>query len=197
MANEIEIMRVLRLLPLGKLVVQVGNKRYERLADLPAGPDRQRAMAAIGELIVFAGGYQTLVDDGVAPPLVPPVANPRPGTGPLNEQQQAFLGSLKQEPISPSTANTPRRPLMQRTLSSTATPVQPPSQIDIAAQVNEILQRHLGQRPHLVGRQVRLIVGPAGLRIDVDGVLYDNPNKIPDQEIQGLIKTALREWDRV
>lgn len=197
MANEIEIMRVLRLLPLGKLVVQVGNKRYERLADLPSGPDRQRALAAIGELIVFAGGYQNLVDDGVAPPLVPPTATSRPITGPLNEQQQAFLGSLKQEPA-PLPANTAaRRPLMQRTKSPTATPPQPPSQMDIAAQVNDILQRHLGRHPHLANRQVRLIVGPAGLRIDVDGTLYDNPNKIPDQEVQGLIKTALREWDRI
>ena len=69
MQREIEIMRVLRTPPMGKLVVNYSDKRYESISDVPEANVRQLLHAAIGELITFAGGYQQLVDAGVAPPL--------------------------------------------------------------------------------------------------------------------------------
>ena len=77
MQNEVEIMRVLRVPPMGKLVVSFNGQRYESIAELSEENVRQLMQAAIGELITFAGGYQTLVDAGVAPSLAAPqAANP-------------------------------------------------------------------------------------------------------------------------
>lgn len=198
MQTEIEVMRVLRVPPLGKLVVQVGNRRHEKLEELPAGAAQQRIMAAIGELITFAGGYQALVDAGLAPALATESAGSM-ADALLAERQAAFLNSLeqkKEESLSPPPPPSPRRlPLLGRTPPpppTAATPV-----MDIAAQINAILQRHLESTPQLAGRRVRLVSGATGtLQIDVDGRHYENPGQIPDGDIQALIKRALHEWDK-
>lgn len=201
MQTEIEVMRVLRVPPLGKLVVQVGNQRYTRLEELPAGAVQQRVMAAIGELITFAGGYQALVDAGLAP-AIDFAADGSMADALLAERQVAFLNALEKKkeetaaPAPPPAANPRRLSLLGRaappTPPATATPT-----MDIAAQINAILQRHLETTPQLAGRRVRLVSGATGtLQIDVDGRYYENPGQIPDSDVQTLIKRALHEWDK-
>ena len=65
MKNEIEMMRVLRVPPMGKLVVDANEERYATLADVTNPKVRQRLLAAIGELVDFCGGYKVLEDAGV------------------------------------------------------------------------------------------------------------------------------------
>lgn len=201
MQTEIEVMRILRVPPLGKLVVQVGNQRYTRLEELPAGAVQQRVMAAIGELIAFAGGYQALVDAGLAP-AIGFAADGSMAEALLVERQAAFLNTLEQKkeetaaPAPPPAANPRRLSLLGR-----AAPPAPPATatptMDIAAQINAILQRHLETTPQLTGRRVRLVSGVTGtLQIDVDGRYYENPGQIPDSDVQALIKRALHEWDK-
>lgn len=211
MQTEIEVMRVLRVPPLGKLVVQIGNRRHEKLEELPAGAMQQRVMAAIGELIVFAGGYQALVDAGLAPAIssitADAAANAAANAGSmadalLAERQAAFLNSLEQKkeetgtPTLPPTPHPRRFPLLGRTAPPPPPTATTPA-MDIAAQINTILQRHLEATPQLAGRRVRLVSGAAGtLQIDVDGRYYENPGQIPDRDVQALIKRALHEWDK-
>ncbi len=201
MQTEIEVMHVLRVPPLGKLVVQVGNQRYTKLEELPAGAVQQRVMAAIGELIAFAGGYQALVDAGLAP-AIDFAADGSMADALLAERQAAFLNTLEQKkeetaaPAPPPAANPRRLSLLGR-----AAPPAPPATVtptmDIAAQINAILQRHLETTPQLTGRRVRLVSGTTGtLQIDVDGRYYENPGQIPDSDVQALIKRALHEWDK-
>ena len=202
MQTEIEVMRVLRVPPLGKLVVQIGNKRYEKLEELPAGAIPQRVLAAIGELIAFAGGYHALVDAGLAPAISSGASAGSAVDSLLNERQAAFLNSLEQKkeesgtPTLPPAPNRHRFPLLGRT-----TPPPPPAAVtpivDITAQINAILQRHLETTPQLAGRRVRLVSGTTGaLQIDVDGRYYENPGQIPDSDVQALIKKALHDWDK-
>lgn len=201
MQTEIEVMHVLRVPPLGKLVVQVGNQRYTKLEELPAGAVQQRVMAAIGELIAFAGGYQALVDAGLAP-AIGFAADGNMADALLAERQAAFLNTLEQKkeetaaPAPPPAANPRRLSLLGR-----AAPPAPPATVtptmDIAAQINAILQRHLETTPQLTGRRVRLVSGTTGtLQIDVDGRYYENPGQIPDSDVQALINRALHEWDK-
>ena len=51
MRRELEVMRVLRVPPLGKLVVEVDNVRYENLAEITDEKAKRVLLAAIGELI--------------------------------------------------------------------------------------------------------------------------------------------------
>jgi hypothetical protein len=217
MANELELMRVLRVMPLGKLVVDVAGARYQRLSDVPEEEIRRRLVAAIGELIVFAGGYQVLLDAGVAPPLAVPttqaaaVAQPAAVPGaPLSmeEQQARFLQSLEKQRDATSAAAPPRGgPNLLGGLVKQAPPPPPPPAIleptlakdrplTIIEQIDIILQKHLAMDPQLSRRDIRMESAlNGGLRIKIDGNYYEHPNSIPEKEVQLVIKMALKEWD--
>lgn len=97
MRDEIEVMRVVRVPPMGKLVIQAGGQRFEKLNEIQSEKVKQRVLAAIGELITFAGGYRALENDGLAPPLEPPQgrAAREAEEEPLTPAQEAFLASLE------------------------------------------------------------------------------------------------------
>ena len=218
MRNEIEIMRVLRIPPLGKLVVEVNEQRYEDLTQITDSKLKQRVMAAIGELVTFVGGYQNLVDVGVAPALNPVVATTavadetQESVSPdLARQREAFLAQLeaqraelaaqpprgglrlfiKAEPV------TNAQPLVAFTETGDVKPVsEPPKPQSIAEQIDAILQKHLDADPTMSGRIIHLRQNAAGgLRIEVDGKDYDKPADIADKDVQMVIKTAVKEWN--
>jgi hypothetical protein len=196
---------------MGKLVVEVGGTRYQKLSDLPAGELRRRLEAAIGELIVFAGGYQILVDAGFAPPLATAPSAGRPAestTLSLEEQQARFLQSLERQRDQTASAVTPRPASnLLGGLGRQAPPTPPPPPVDeptptadrpltIIDQIDQILQKHLAADPRLSQRDIRM--EPAlsgGLRIKIDGRYYEHPSEIPEKEVQLAIKMALKEWD--
>lgn len=200
MDNEIEVMRVLRLPPMGKLVVEVNGHRFERLSEIPNAGARQRLMAAIGELIVFTDGYNTLVDAGVAPPLQ--VQSSKPGTQQeanpdIEAQRAAFLASLERERdsllVQANLAPDPSH------LISAAARDEPPAieqPTGIASQIDSILQKHLRAEPKFEGRSIHIEPAPnGGLRINVDGKIYQRPPEITEKDVQLVLKMALKEWE--
>ena len=201
MDNEIEVMRVLRLPPMGKLVVEVSGHRFERLADIPNASVKQRLMAAIGELIVFTDGYNSLVDAGVAPPLKVEMSrrqgDQEPATAEIEAQRAAFLASLERERDALVTqANMAPDP--QHVISAAARDETP--QIErpksIVEQIDAVLQKHIQAEPTLEGRSIHLEQAPAGgLRINVDGQIYQRPAEIKEKNVQLVIKMALKEWE--
>lgn len=210
MRNEIEVMRVIRIPPMGKLVVEVNGRRLESLAQVKQEAVQHRLLAAIGELIVFAGGYQDLVDAGVAPPLASPAgaeATPEqdpPPTGTLDERQAAFLNSLEVE-LQESEQAPATQSLLgflsgrgSRNKRSQPEPAEsaPPTQVNLVEQIDEILQRHLAADPDLSQRAIHLEQGPGGrLQISVDGTIYHRPGEIEDKQVKVVIKMALKEWE--
>ena len=97
MQDEIEVMRVIRVPPMGKLVIEAEGQRLETLQEIESDKVKQRVLAAIGELITFAGGYRSLENAGLAPPLQPPRgrAAREAEEEPLTPAQEAFLASLE------------------------------------------------------------------------------------------------------
>lgn len=202
MRNEIEMMRVLRVPPLGKLVIAVGEHRIETLAEVSDPKAKQRLLAAIGELIVVAGGYQELVNAGVAPPLnVPQPTAPREETETAVtttaaiEEQRRFLAQLEAQRdayrAGSRSASVPSPSSVASTPTSAAV-----QQAGIIAQIDAILQRYIMADPELASRTIYLAHNPAGgLRIHVDGRYYERPREIPDLKIQQIIKQALKEWE--
>lgn len=115
MQKPLEIMRIVRIPPLGKLVVDLGGQQYQSADQMPDARQRQMVLAALGELISFAGGYDTLVKAGYAPPLVPPAPTAAREDAPLTPAQAAFLASLRDGVIEVDTAAPP--PIVRPTLS--------------------------------------------------------------------------------
>lgn len=201
MDNEIEVMRVFRVPPMGKLVVEVNGQRYERLDEVTNAPLKQRLMAAIGELISFANGYKTLEDAGVAPPIIAESRSQpsvQEAVSPeLEARRAAFISSLERErdamaakaDLAPSPVNIISAAAKDESLA----PERPSG---IVGQIDTILQRYIRAEPKLQGRSIHLEQAPAGgLRINVDGQVYQRPAEIKEKEIQLVIKMALKEWE--
>ncbi len=205
MQKEIEVMQVLRLPPMGKLVVSVKNERYEKISDIEQGNTKRLLLAAIGELIDFAGGYQELVNAGVASNISVPnmsvatspeqtAAETSSQTDVLQEQRHQFLSNLEAErdAIRATPPPKPKFPIMsglRPTIPQTKTS-------NLVAQIDNILQTHLAQNPEFANQSIHLLQSPAGgLQIEVDGILYQKPQEIKNKKIQLLIKRALKEWE--
>ncbi|VAW36784.1 hypothetical protein MNBD_CHLOROFLEXI01-3758 [hydrothermal vent metagenome] len=195
MQNEIEIMRILRIPPMGKLVVAYKDKRYTAIEELSEQNVRQLLHAAIGELITFAGGYQTLVDAGVAPALA---AKQSKTTSAQTGEAAQFLEKMEKErdqvkaakpkPAPSLLANLRPRPARNKASVT--------KMLSLVEQVDAILQRHLLTDPELGDRTIHLVQDPSGgLIIEVDGKRYQRPREIDDPRIQLMIKKALKEWE--
>jgi hypothetical protein len=203
MDQEIVVMQVVRIPPRGKLVVEAGGHRFESLDEVTHRPTRQRILAAIGELVSFAGNYETLVDAGLAPPIAPP------GGGGLREElleekQARFLESLERQrdamqqkasqsraPLIPLPGRPPPPPLPV----DVAPPVPAASPLSIIEHIDAVLQKYLAADPALANRDIHLKDAGEGLRILVDNHIYERPAEVPDKRIQLAIKMALKEWE--
>ncbi|HEX6385715.1 MAG TPA: hypothetical protein VF177_13675 [Anaerolineae bacterium] len=201
MRKEIEIMQVLRVPPLGKLVVEVNGQRYESLAEVREENVRHLLLAAIGELMIFAGGYQNLVDAGVAPPLSAPETAAEEKTS-LTQQQANFLASLEAErdAVKSGPSPKPRFPILSD-VQPKVEPARTPSaggakSPGLVQQIDAILQRYVAADPELARRSIHLVQDPnGGLQIEVDGKYYRRPREIEDRKIQLVIKRALKDWE--
>ncbi len=179
MDKELEIMRILRVPPKGELVVEVNGNRYQSLTDLKNPKNRQLILTAVGELITFTGGYQALVDAGVA-------ASPMTqGTQKsLEEQRAEFLAKMQ------GGTSVSREPV------SSVIPEET-TDLPIVEQIDNILQKYINQDPNLQHRSIHLIDNPNGngIQIKIDGQIYTHPKKIEDKRIQLTIKQAIKEWE--
>jgi hypothetical protein len=216
MRQELEVMRVLRVPPLGKLVVEVNGERYERIDELTDEHGKRRLLAAVGELISFAGNYDSLVDAGVAPPVAAQAATTET-TGEedsLDEQQARFISQLerqrdamqnKSQDISAALVQEAAQAAVEETETKPPpvpqpapprpTPTPPRQPDNVAAQIDTILQDLKAEDPDLASRAVHLRQNPAGgLHIEVDGRLYNQPGEIEDTAVQTLIRQAVQIW---
>lgn len=218
MKNEIEMMRVLRVPPLGKLVIEANEERYASLSEVTNPKIRQRTLAAIGELVDFCGGYSVLEDAGVVPQLTPTapkqIEEPETpvSTGQLRQQEE-FLATLEQQVEAEKNKPLKKRrtsgmfstnksyhdaqPLVEISESGDVIPAPiAPKQLSIAEQIDLILQKHIVDNPEMSNRGIRLEQSPTGgLQILADGNQYEKPADIEDSAVQELIKAAVKEWN--
>lgn len=183
MDNEMVVMSVTRVPPMGKLVVDALGARYESIADVSDDAVRRMLKAAIAELVVFAGGYDTLVQSGLAPP--PASGTPVPET--IEERQAAFEASVQQS----------LDELVVESPTAVNTPASPDEPLSIPDQINPLIKKHLAADPQLAGHNARLEQDFRGnLTVICDGKVYERPDMIEDPAIRKAIRAALSEWDR-
>lgn len=197
MQNEIEIMRVLRVPPMGKLVISFSNQRYASIDEISEANVRQLMKTAIGELITFAGGYQQLVEAGVAPPLAAPQSAAR-SVSSENEEAEKFISKLEREKEELKSAGPKPTPSLLTNMRRrpATTEASANKMLSLVEQVDAILQRHLLADPELAERKIHLVQDAnGGLIIDVDGKRYERPRDVENPQIQIMIKRALKEWE--
>jgi hypothetical protein len=196
MKGEMTILSALRVPPNARLVVQAAGGRLESLSEVHAAV-RQQLLAAVGELVAFAGGYQALVEAGVAPAII----REKPETvkqknAEMDPQQSAFLSSLENQ----SEVLKSSLPMANE---SKSTPIvdgegETETMLNLAEEIDIILQRNLAQHPSLSSRSIHLETGLDGLlQIEVDGLYYGSVEEIQDQQVKNAINQARRDWERL
>ena len=186
MDNEVVVMSISRVPPMGKLVIGAVGGRYESMNEVDDEAVRRMINAAIAELVVFAGGYEQLVRSGLAPPIAAGTAPSGAAIPPtLEERQAAFEGALemqKDEILADQTTSHPAE--MEEPLS-------------IPDQINPLIQKHLAADPELANHVVKLEQDLNGnLTVIADGRIYERPDMIEDVAVRKAIRAALSEWDR-
>lgn len=211
MEKPVELLRVIRIPPAGKLIIQMGRQHYQSLSEIKNPRERQIILAALGEMLNFVGGYQTIADAGFAPPIATPNTNTATAASPpsspqenLASRQAAFLASLQESetPPLPSTPppqpeTNPRSPLSFFNRRSSPAETESLPQLDLVGELNEILQKQISQAPELQNRRITVSNHPrGGIRIMVDGKTYDDVAEIPDPLIRLTIKMATKTWEQ-
>jgi len=183
MDKEVLVMSVTRVPPMGRLVVNALGSRYESIGDVSDESVRRMLMAAIAELVVFAGGYDKLVHAGLAPPVASDSAMPAS----FEERQAAFSTAIEQQ----------RDELLVTPAVATNPPKAAEEPLSIPDQINPLIEKHLAADPEIAGRSVKLEQGLHGnLSVICDGKVYERPEMIEDLRIRKAIRAALSEWDR-
>jgi len=192
---DIEILKVIRKTPLGKLAVEVNSVQYDRLADVPAANLKQTIMAAVGDLIVFVDGYDALVQAGLAPPVTGADSSGQPLPSSMSEREAAFRDELARQRYDAELAEKAQSEPVKK---------EPPPELDdgpdveinLVEQIDALFQKYLAEDPSLKGRSAGLESVPGGgLRIRVDGKIYSQPKEIEDAKVRRALMLALREWE--
>lgn len=177
--DTVEVFRVLRDLADGSLIVEIEGQRYSRLTDITDGQVGRRFVANARALAHFA-----MLLKGPPPPAPPPQAPAPPP--PASEKSMAAMP--------------PAPPRVGRTATQMAKEAQsdeqPATQINLADQIEELLQYRLTMHPTLALRSIH--VRPSfggGVRIVVDNTSYDSVDKVPEEEIRGFIQATISEWN--
>jgi len=190
-----------------RLVVEVEGQRYRHLTEIRDGGVGRQVVAIIQDLIAFAGpvvaarleaqqaASSTPSSGGSAEP---PATEEE--TAPADpEAAAAFLRELARQGSPPPRRS---RPL----LSIDPVPFRrqdmrlwerPGIQLNLAEEIETILQRRLLAEPTLQERQIHVTQAPDGtLRIQVDTAFYASPAEVPDPLIRRVLQDAIREWER-
>jgi hypothetical protein len=197
MQGDFEIFRVIRKPPMGKLVIEVSSTQYDKLSEVPSVSLRQRILAAVGDLVVFVDGYETLVRAGTAPPLSGTDQSGAPYASSLQDRQDAFRDELARQRNDAQLKSQAQQLSGKQDLTSGREPATGlDSDLSMVDQIDIILQRYLAEDPTLKDRVAHLESAPeGGLRIRVDNHYYSQPKEIEDTRIRRALMLALREWE--
>ncbi|NDJ34219.1 MAG: hypothetical protein GYB64_06090 [Chloroflexi bacterium] len=173
-SGAVEVMRLLRDLSDGSLVVEINGRRFTDISQMTDPQVLRR----------FVGNARALADfadlEGIEVPEVPPEPAPVP------------------PPPAPSA---PAAPVAddagwQSTGSSSATSSITDGSLSMAQQIEVVLQRRLFNTPELSHRSIHIHEGgPGGVRIEVDGQFYQGVGDILDYEVQAFIRSVIEEWE--
>jgi len=203
-----EVMRVLRDVDSGRIIVEVEGRRYARLVDIKEGWVGRQVLWAIADLLRFS--------EAVAAP-------------PPSRRESKLLQRLQAQPPTPEAqrpedepATAPSPPVDEETLWRELAVTTPPSPkkrsiglIEFFRQglrpakkdygpprsfiedINDILQRLIrDQAPHLLDRGLKMQAGPDGeVEIILSGRVYHSTDDVPDPFVRGLIRDAVQEWE--
>ena len=195
-ADAHEVLRVLRDNLTGRLIVEIGGKRYAKINEIQDANVGQGFLTTLRDLSRFAGGFTTASSAPAAPPVSPPDAAPRatpqPPAPPRPEPHAPALTQSPAETLRKPSMNPFKQMQVLREMEKNAL-VEPKG---ITAQIDEVLQAKIAGTP-FARRGMRVRAGAGGsAAFDLDGKSYDAVDSIPDSEARDLVRAAIKEWEK-
>lgn len=216
--QAVEVLRVLRDITSGGLVLQMGDRAYRTLAQDDAfRADFLKIMRELSPLVRSAAPPSAGPTASDAPPAAAPDAAQPPAETAKTETPS--LGDLLAAPARPAkSAFTPPPPpvsggelpgdLPRFSLSDTPAPPKgglfrrqkreappPVPELDIAGAIEAYVQHRLQLTPELAGRSVHIHPSPdGGVVIEADGVFYDAVDAVEDDGVRQFLTLAIAEW---
>lgn len=219
-AEAIELLRLLRDPQSGQLMVEVGDQRYSRLADIANKKIGEHILKLAAHLLAFTNGV-ILTEAGMKSMPVPKVGKtPEPLERASAISRPTPSGQGTQPALSPSRPSPvpPTSPEIDRAL---LTSLRPPTQaepkpkrgglfglggapqpaptlpgINLAQEINDIVQTRLRYSSLAANNKIEITLDlGGGIRIWVNNESFSSPDDIPDQDIRALIKASIKEWE--
>jgi hypothetical protein len=194
------VLRVLRDNLTGRLVIEIGGRRFGQVTDVDDPAVYQALLTILRDLQDFAGV------EGA------PLAAPAPAALPAAERSSLPTPAPKLPERAAPAATPPARPPAP---AGPAKPLPPPSMnpfkqmqvlrelnkipetpsLTIAEQIDEVLQARLLGTP-LAQRGIRMRPSPRGEAIfELEGESYKTVDEVPDAEVRDLIRSAIAAWE--
>jgi hypothetical protein len=181
------------------------SRQRKRGGDHPAvvtqaGPDtranKESAYTRVGKLVQKATAHtvETLTTTltSVENKLASPETQQAKPLLPLSSQEMPRRPVP--EPASPSSATEP--PILGKPVMGM--PGRTLDPLNLADEIDQVVQHRLRERPDLADRHIRLASGlDGGLRIYVDGEIFEAVSDITDFKVREVIRDAIREWEGV
>jgi hypothetical protein len=224
--EPVELLRLLRDPQSGQLMVEIAGRRYTKLAEITDKEIGQYILKLAAHLLAFTNGM-IATDAGlkslpapkvgetpmpvVAPTLVSQLPGPTAGSGqsqpamvqpsftpqPASPVEAALFASIRAQSAAPQPPPPPpqRRGLFGRPKPAPAEPLLP--ELNLAAQINDIVQARLRYSPLAPTTQLQITSDPGGgILINVNGAIYRGPDDIPYPEVKELIQASIKEWEK-
>ncbi len=171
---EQEVLRLWRS-PAGRLIVELGGRRYRGRDEITDYPTAQRLINAAKDLNQFLN-------------LTPSA----PAKKPERERPvvKVSLEELASQPVKLPTMDIMKQMRYLREQSK-----KPEIQIkSIMDEINDILQSKIAGTP-LAGRGLKVADGLHGGIFSLDGHDYESLEELPDPEARDMVRAAIQEWD--
>lgn len=183
--ETVEVLRVLRDLADGKLVIEIGGKRYRSLAEIIDPQVKRRFMGNAAALAQFA-------QVSTAPLSPAAVLWPAPKTE-VVDQPPTITYPPPQQSVEPSIqpAGT-----TETAVAPADSQEQPSAPKTIADEIEELIQLRLHTTPALMYRSIHIRQGAGGgIRVEVDGHYFDSVAEVTDPEVTAFLQSVIHEWE--
>lgn len=195
--QAVEVLRVLRDVVGGGLVVQMGDRAHRTLADSGAfRADFLQIMRELSPLVRSDAPAAPAADDAPEAPAalgaLLAVREPKPSYPlPPTDSSGEMPGDLPR--LDQSIALPPKSGLFRR-----KKPDAPPiPDLNIAGAVEAYVQHKLQFTPDLAGRSIHIHPAPGGgVLIETDGAFYETVDAVDDDDVRYFLSTAIREWQQ-
>jgi len=200
--GAIEVMRVLRDLADGSLIVEIDGVRYRSLREIGDPEAGRRFLGNVQALALFArlskAEGSSLEHTGTTPS---PASQPPVPFEPASSDQpyQAAPPQTGYSPVPPfqtsSQATSPKQERRGGLFRQQAKDEEPAPERNMTEEIEALLQYRLQMAPEMAHRSIHIRQGATGVHVEVDGTTYEGVGEVPDNEVRTFIQAAIREWE--